>query len=197
MTTLAHPSIEHEPEYLRGRVGMLLFILFEAIFFCTFVLAYLFYVGKSTTGPQPAEVLGLGLVVVNTICLLSSSVTIIIAERNLQGGRVRAFGFWLLLTVALGIEFIVGTATEWRGLIFEDGLTISTNLFGTTYFALVGFHAAHVIIGLTLLTTILLLAALGRVQRRDDERVNVVSLYWHFVDGVWIVVFTSVYIIGR
>lgn len=197
MTTLAHPSLEHRPDYLRGRVGMLLFIMFEAIFFCTFVLAYLFYVGKSATGPQPAQVLGLGLVVVNTICLLSSSATIMIAERHLRHGRVGAFGLWLLVTVALGVEFIAGTAVEWRGLIFTDGLTISTNLFGTTYYSLVGFHAAHVIIGLTLLTTILLLTIAGRLRAPDAERVNVISLYWHFVDGVWIVVFTSVYIIGR
>jgi cytochrome c oxidase subunit III len=197
MTTLAHPPLAHDLEHLRGRVGMLLFIMFEAIFFCTFVLAYLYYVGKSATGPQPAQVLGLGLVVVNTICLLSSSGTIIVAERCLRAGRVGALRLWLAATVALGVEFIAGTAVEWHGLIFRDGLTISTNLFGTTYYSLVGFHAAHVIVGLTLLTAILLLAAGGRIRQAHAERVGVISLYWHFVDGVWVVVFTSVYIIGR
>ncbi len=196
MTTLpVSPADHYDP--MRGRVGMLLLIFFEGIFFCTFVLAYLFYVGRSLTGPQPAEVLGLQLVIINSICLISSSGTIMIAERHLRHGRVASFGLWLAITIALGIEFIAGTAVEWRNLIFEDGLTIRTNLFGTTFYSLVGFHAAHVILGLTMLSTILVLTTRGHIRHEHHHRVGVVGMYWHFVDAVWIVVFLSVYVIGR
>ena len=181
----------------RGRVGMLAFILFEGLFFATFVLAYLFYVGKSPSGPQPREVLGLRPVIFNSICLLSSSGTIALAGRALRRGRLAGFSFWLGLTVLLGIEFLAGTGFEWKRLIFDDGLTIQTSLFGTTYFSLVGFHAAHVTAGLVMLSIILVASLAGHVRQGDAERVEVVSMYWHFVDGVWVAVFTAVYVVGR
>jgi cytochrome c oxidase subunit 3 len=181
----------------RGKVGMGLFIGFEAIFFCTLVLTYLFYVGRSTSGPRPHEVLGLDLVIVNTICLLASSATIVLAVRSLRRGNVRAFGLWWAATMALGLEFIAGTGFEWYTLIEHDGLTLQTNLFGTTFYTLVGFHAGHVIVGLGMLSIVLGAALLGGVRQHDGERVEIVSLYWHFVDAVWVVVFTSVYLISR
>jgi len=108
-----------------------------------------------------------------------------------------AFRFWMLLTIVLGSYFIYGTAMEWRGFIVDHHLTISTNLFGTTYYSLVGFHAFHVIVGLCLLTSILVLSLMGHIHVvRDHLRVELVSWYWHFVDAVWIVVFTTVYIVG-
>ena len=179
----------------RGRIGMASLILTESVFFAIFVVAYLFYIGKSLGGPSPAEVLRLP--VLNTICLLASSITITIAVRALGAGDVTRFTVFLLLTVLLGGEFLVGTAVEWYGLIYRDGLTIATSLFGTTFYSLVGFHAAHVTLGLVLLTLVLVLAALGWVHQRNAERVEVLSWYWHFVDAVWVVVFTVVYVIGR
>ncbi len=104
---------------------------------------------------------------------------------------------WLAATIVLGIAFLVGTAAEWRELIFEDGLTISTNLFGTTYFTLVGFHALHVTGGVILLSLMFALAVRHHVSRQHHVGFEVVSWYWHFVDSVWIVVFTVVYLIGR
>jgi cytochrome c oxidase subunit 3 len=89
-----------------------------------------------------------------------------------------------------------GTAQEWRRLINEHGLTISTNLFGTTYYSLVGLHAFHVTLGLIMLTIVSWLSVAGDL-RRQSQRVAVLSLYWHFVDVVWVVVFTVVYVIGR
>ena len=179
----------------KGRVGIYLLILTESSFFSIFVVAYLFYVGKSLTPPFPRDVLSPPIV--NTICLLSSSVTIVLAVRALRSGSIGGFLLWWVVTLALGLEFLIGTAFEWHKLIYHDGLTISTNLFGTTYYSLVGLHALHVTVGLTLIFLVTILTLLGHMEGRHVERVDVLSWYWHFVDAVWIVVFTTVYIIGR
>ena len=179
----------------RGRVGMYGLIAAEAAIFTIFVVAYLFYVGKSATGPQPNQVLHTPILL--TICLLSSSITIHAAVTALRGGRTGAFLSWLALTVALGAVFLGGTAREWHHLIYDEGLTIRTNLFGTSYYSLVGLHAFHVVVGLLALSTVLILALRGHVRREHSERVDVLSLYWHFVDAVWVVVLTVVYVIGR
>lgn len=178
----------------RGRVGMYCLIAAESAIFTIFVVAYIFYLGKSLTGPKPAEVLHPP--VLFTICLLSSSLTVYLAERSLAEGKVGAFRRWWLLTIALGAAFLLGTAREWRHLILDEGLTISTNLFGTTYYSLVGLHAFHVTVGLVALIIVFLIALIGGIGREHAGRVAVLSLYWHFVDTVWIVVFTVVYVIG-
>jgi len=179
----------------RGKVGILALILTESAFFSIFVVAYIFYIGKSLTGPYPKDVLSPPIV--NTICLLSSSVTIVLAIRALRANSIRTFGVWWLVTFALGLEFLAGTALEWHRLIYREGLTIGTNLFGTTYYSLVGLHALHVTIGLLLILLVMILTVLGYMDRRHLERTDVLSWYWHFVDAVWIVVFTTVYVIGR
>ena len=179
----------------RGPVGMWGLIAAEAAIFTIFVVAYLFYIGKSLTGPQPREVLRLPIFF--TVCLLSSSLTIHFALRHLRRGRMRSFSLLWFLTIALAAAFLAGTLSEWRHLIYDKGLTIETNLFGTTYYSLVGLHAFHVTVGLFALTTVLLFAFLGHVAQQHAERVEVLSMYWHFVDAVWVVVFTVVYIIGR
>ena len=132
-----------------------------------------------------------------TICLLSSSLTIHLAGKLLERGWRAAFLALWLLTLILGALFLYGTALEWHRLIYEHGLTISTNLFGTTYYSLVGLHAFHVTAGLILLTVVLLFGLAGRVGPDQSSRVDVLSLYWHFVDAVWVVVFTVVYVLGR
>ena len=179
----------------RGRVGMYGLIAAEAAIFTIFVVAYLFYVGKSVTGPQPTQVLHTPVLL--TICLLSSSVTIHAAVTALRGARIGAFLSWLALTVALGAVFLGGTAREWHHLIYDEGLTIRTNLFGTSYYSLVGLHAFHVTVGLLGLSTVLLLALRRHVGREHAGRLDVFSLYRHFVDAVWVVVFLVVYVIGR
>src|SRR6266571_8301280 len=174
----------------RGKVAMAGLIIAESAIFTIFVVAYLFYLGKSLTGPSPREVLETPIFY--TICLLSSSLTIHFAAKFLARGIGFAFlGFWLL-TIALGGLFLFGTALEWYRLIYEHGLTISTNLFGTTYYSLVGLHGFHVVVGLLCLTLVLAFALTGRVKHEHAYRVNVLSLYWHFVDVVWVVVFTVV-----
>jgi cytochrome c oxidase subunit III len=179
----------------RGTVGMMSFIIAESAIFTIFVVAYLFYLGKSVTGPTPHDVLEVP--VFYTICLLSSSVTIDLAARRLERDARWSFMALWLVTIVLGGLFMYGTAQEWHRLIYEHGLTISTNLFGTTYYSLVGLHAFHVTVGLIMLAIVLVLGVAGKVRRAQSARVGVLSLYWHFVDVVWIVVFTVVYVIGR
>jgi cytochrome c oxidase subunit 3/cytochrome o ubiquinol oxidase subunit 3 len=193
-TTLAPPQLDWKlPE--RGRVGMYALIAAEAAIFTIFVVAYLFYIGKSLSGPLPSEVLSPPIFY--TVCLLSSSLTIHVAGRSLQGGNVRSFGAWWLLTIVLAALFLYGTASEWHRLIYNEGLTITTNLFGTTYYSLIGLHGFHVVMGLLAMTTVMVLTIVGALKQEHAERVDALSLYWHFVDAVWIVVFTVVYVIGR
>jgi cytochrome c oxidase subunit III len=179
----------------RGRVAMLSLIAAEAAIFTIFVVAYLFYVGKSLTGPSPGDVLSIPIFY--TICLLSSSLTIHMGAKCLRQDSVLLFGTLWLATIALGVVFLYGTAIEWCRLIYQEGFTISSNLFGTTYYSLVGLHAFHVVVGLLGLSIVMIFTLLGRVRSEHAERIDVLSLYWHFVDVVWIVVFTVVYVIGR
>ena len=178
----------------RGRVAMLALITGESAIFTIFIVAYIFYIGKSLTRPTPQI---LEIPWFNTICLLSSSVTILLAERKIERGKMRGFAAWWALTIALGAIFIAGTGIEWQKLIYVDGLTIRTNLFGTTFYSLVGLHATHVVVGLIGLSLILVFTLTGHVKQQHSERIQVFALYWHFVDAVWVVVFTVVYIVGR
>lgn len=179
----------------RGRVAMYCLILGESAIFTIFVVAYIYNIGRSLTGPTPRDVLEVPIF--NTICLFSSSATIWLAERALERGQVKRFGAWWALTFTLGAIFLVGTGIEWHKLIYHDGLTISTNLFGTTFYSLVGLHASHVIIGLIGLSIVLIFTLTGHIRQEHSERVQVWALYWHFVDAIWVVVFTVVYIVGR
>jgi len=179
----------------RGKVAMACLIIAESAIFTIFVVAYLFYLGKSLTGPTPREVLETPIFF--TICLLSSSLTIHYAGKCLEEGKRSAFLSLWSLTILLGGLFLFGTGQEWHRLIYEHGLTISTNLFGTTYYSLVGLHAFHVTAGMIMLVIVATFAFAGRVGREHSRRVEVLSLYWHFVDSVWVVVFTVVYVLGH
>lgn len=195
--TIAAISPEPKAEWAppKGVVAMACLIIAESAIFTIFVVAYLFYIGKSLVGPAPREVLELPIV--NTICLLSSSITITVAVRVLRKGDTKQFSLWWLTTLALGAYFLLGTAHEWHRLIYEKGLTIQTNLFGTTFYSLVGLHASHVLVGLVAMLTVMSFAMIGSIKQEHAGRAHVLALYWHFVDAVWIVVFTVVYIIGR
>lgn len=178
----------------RGQVGTLCLILSEATFFSIFLVAYLFYIGKSTHGPYPADVLEMPILA--TVCLLSSSVTIVLAVRDLGRGQTAQFATWLFATVVLALVFLGYTANEWAGLIGDHHLTIRTNLFGTTYYSLVGFHAAHVSVGVLIMSLMLGLSVLGHLKVEHAERIELFSWYWHFVDVVWIAVLIVVYVVG-
>jgi cytochrome c oxidase subunit III len=179
----------------RGIVGMIWLIVAESSIFIIFVVAYIFYLGKSLSGPAPRDVLEVP--VFTTICLLSSSLTVQMAVSSLEKSKTNLCSLWLAATVLLGAIFLAGTAREWHQLIYRDGLTIRTNLFGTTFYSLVGLHATHVVVGLLMLSATLIFLLRGEVTDAHAERLEVLSLYWHFVDAVWVVVFTVVYILGR
>jgi cytochrome c oxidase subunit III len=192
-TTAAAPESWTLPS--AGRAGMAFLIVTETAFFAIFVVAYLFYVGKSTSGPTPREVLHLPILA--TVLLLSSSITIGIAVRALRVGQGTRFKTWWLFTFLLGLSFLLLTAREWARLIGTERLTISTNLFGTTFYSLVGLHALHVTIGISVIGLIFALAMRGHVDAEQAERTEIFSWYWHFVDGVWVIVFLTVYVVGR
>jgi cytochrome c oxidase subunit 3/cytochrome o ubiquinol oxidase subunit 3 len=174
---------------------MVCLICAESSIFIIFVVAYIYYMGKSLTGPTPQQVLHLP--VFATVCLLSSSLTVHAAVHSLRQGRAGRCSAWLGATVLLGALFLASTAQEWHELIYKDGLTLQTNLFGTTFYSLVGLHASHVLIGLAMLMLALAFGLRGKLGEQHAERLNVLSLYWHFVDAVWVVVFTVVYVFGR
>jgi len=193
ITILSSPAEWRLPSRRKMAVACLIFT--ETAMFTIFVVAYLFYLGKSLTGPYPNQVLETPIL--STICLLGSSLTIVFAERALGQENRGRFQFWWMITILLAAVFLGGTALEWKRLITVHHLTISTNLFGTTFYSLVGLHATHVVVGLTLLGLVLFLSLRGHLKKSHHEHVEMISWYWHFVDAVWVVVFTVVYIIGR
>jgi cytochrome c oxidase subunit 3/cytochrome o ubiquinol oxidase subunit 3 len=166
----------------RGVVGMACLIIAESAIFTIFVVAYLYYLGKDLVGPTPRQVLDLPIF--TSICLISSSLTVHLAVSALHRAKRRACSLWLAATVLLGGIFLVG-------------LTLQTNLFGTTFYSLVGLHATHVLVGLVMLSLALLFSLNGSMTAKHTGRLEVLSLYWHFVDAVWVVVFTVVYVLGR
>lgn len=192
---ISHPASEEWKQPSRGIVGMACLIVAESAIFIIFVVAYIFYMGKSLSGPTPHDVLDLPIF--STICLLSSSITVHFAVHELRAGKIGRSSWWLAGTVLLGGIFIASTAREWYELIYRHGLTIRTNLFGTTFYSLVGLHASHVIAGLIMLGIALIFSLRGKVNSSHADRLEVLSIYWHFVDAVWVVVFTVVYVLGR
>ena len=177
--------------------GMVTFLLSEVAFFSSLIVTYLTYMGKDTSGPTPADALTLPFVIGTTACLLASSGTAHLAELALHRGAVSRFVLFWSTTILLGIVFLAGTAFEWHELIYKKHLTISTNLFGTTYYTLVGFHALHVTIGVIVLMTLLIVVLRHKLTPKHAIGVKLGSWYWHFVDCVWVVVFIVVYLMSR
>ena len=196
MSTATLQPVEQEwKQPSKGTVAMVSLIIAESAIFTIFVVAYLFYLGRDVSGPTPKQVLEIPWFY--SICLLSSSFFIVLAEHAIEHGKIAAFKLWWFVTIVLGITFLYGTGVEWRKLIVEDHLTISTNLFGTTNYSLVGLHASHVVVGLLMMLVVGAFTLLGKVEQRHAERIKTLALYWHFVDAVWVVVFTVVYWVGR
>lgn len=194
---LMPPPVAPEEYLSAAQWGMVAFLVSEVAVFGTLIMAYVAFLGRDVSGPKPGAVLSFGLVIFTTICLLSSSVTIHFAEAALKKNQRGQFCLLWAATIGLGVVFLVGTAVEWLELIHEHHLTISANLFGSTFYTLVGFHAAHVTGGVIIMSVVLGLALRGQITERNHSAPQLVSWYWHFVDGVWVVVFTVVYIIGR
>lgn len=191
------PAISPEHTLTTAQWGMASFLLSEVAFFCTLIVTYVAFMGQDTVGPTPAEALSLPLVLLSTICLLSSSVVIHFAEQALERGEQRTFCLLWAATIGLGIAFIVGTAVEWRELINEHHLTIGRNMFGTTFYTLVGFHGLHVTVGIIGMIIVLALSIGREITTQHRAGVELVAWYWHFVDAVWIVVFLVIYVASR
>ncbi len=190
------PPIEPEEWLNPVQWGVVSFLVSEVAFFGTLIATYISFMGAPQSGPTPA-VLSLPVAIAATVCLVASSLTVHFADGALRRGAHRSFVALWSATIALGAAFLAGTAYEWHGLITEQGLTISRNVFGSTYYTLVGFHALHVTVGVIVLAIVLGLVLRGQVTERHSVAAVVTSWYWHFVDGVWIVVFSVVYLLGR
>ncbi|MFN4261359.1 MAG: heme-copper oxidase subunit III [Gemmataceae bacterium] len=195
--TVQHGGHVHD-QWHTDKVGMASFLISEVAFFSTLVVAYVFYLDQiRKSDPSPADVFYMPLVILSSICLFSSSATIHLAGGALHRGDRHKFLIWWGGTIILGALFLVGTALEWRDLLGTYDLTISRNMFGTCYFTLVGFHAAHVTMGVMMLSAIFGIAWSGRAGDKFPRGAELITWYWHFVDGVWVVVFTVVYLVGR
>lgn len=180
----------------KRKVGMACLITTETALFSIFVVAYIYNIDKSLIGPYPLDVLKYPWAA--SFFLLTSSITVHMAELALHNDKVGPFRAWWATTILFGSIFLAYTGYEWYEFIYHEGLTIATNLFGATFYSLVGLHASHVVVGLILLTTVFVFSLLGKIDKKaHEERIMMVSWYWHFVDVIWILVFTVVYVIGK
>lgn len=191
------PAEEETPWRLPStrKAGMICLIITESALFSIFVVAFIFYMGKSQNGPYPSQLLEHAPWLASA-ALIGSSFTIMAAEYFLKRNNRAMFNVWWIITVLMGAYFLGFTAVEWHELIYEKGLTISTNIFGATFYSLVGLHASHVIIGLILLTIVMVTSLRGKLDHHHHEHVEMISWYWHFVDWVWVIVFTLVYMLS-
>lgn len=190
------PPIVVEDTLSTHKWGMISFLVSEVAFFSTLLVAYVSYIGKDTAGPTP-EILSLPLVLCTTTCLLASSTTIHFAETALHQANIKRFHLLWFFTIILGVAFIGGTGYEWYDLMLNQNFFISTNLFGTTFYTLVGFHALHVSVGIIVLSIFLCRSLQDKISHGKASGAQLISWYWHFVDGVWVVVFLVVYVLGR
>lgn len=170
------------------------FLASECLFFGSLISSYLAYRGKSQTGPYPAETFDIPFTSVSTFVLLMSSLMMVLALAAVQRGDLRGTKIWLLATALLGTTFLGGQYFEFT-TFYREGLWLPTNLFGTTFFVLTGFHGAHVTIGVIWLLSLWVQAMRGQLRQEHSLNVEIAGLYWHFVDVVWIVIFTVVYLI--
>jgi cytochrome c oxidase subunit I len=177
----------------KNKTAVIVFIISEAAFFGVLILAYLFYNATPQPGPS-AHNLSLLKTGLFSLCLFASSFTIWRSERSLSQGRRRAMQGWLATTILLGVVFIAGQGLEYWTL-FRSGVSVSSNLFATTFFTVTGFHGLHVCVGLIALLIVLGLMLAGDFKRRPSPALKAVGLYWHFVDLVWVVVFSTIYLL--
>jgi heme/copper-type cytochrome/quinol oxidase subunit 3 len=191
-----HPPVEHTTTGLNHRkLLMWVFLSSDCLFFGTLISTYLVYRGQSVVGPYPADLLNIPYTTVSAFVLLMSSLTMVLALAAIQRGDLRRLRIWLLTTVLLGCVFLGGQVFEFTHFV-QHGLTIKTNLFGSTFFALTGFHGLHVTIGVIWLLSLVGASFRGAVRQETSLDVELAGLYWHFVDIVWIIIFTVVYLLG-
>ena len=188
----------HHPPTSTGldtwKLGFWTFLGSETLFFGSFIATYMIYAGRNVTGPLPHEILDVPLTTISTFVLLMSSLAMVLALNFVQRGNRKWTLIWLLVTPLMGLLFLGFQAYEFTHF-YHEGLTLSTNLFGSSFFILTGFHGAHVTIGVIWLLILWLQALAGRIGPGDAMKVEIAGLYWHFVDIVWIVIFTLIYLL--
>jgi heme/copper-type cytochrome/quinol oxidase subunit 3 len=179
------------------KLAMWLFLSSDCLFFGAFISAYLLYRGRADqAGPGPKDVFDIPFTSATSFILLMSSLTMVLALAAIQRGDHRRFKIWVLSTALLGATFISGQIFEFTEFT-REGLHVDTSLFGSTFFILTGFHGAHVTVGIIWLLTLWGLSAQKRLPTEQAERVEIAGLYWHFVDVVWIVIFTVIYLVPQ
>ena len=192
-------GIEHEATTTglnHRKMLMWAFLGSDCMFFGALIATYLAYKGKSVTGPYPEDVFSIPVTSVSTFVLLMSSMSMVLAYSALTRGSLKGFRIWVLSTAILGITFLAFQTFEFRDFA-QHGLTPRTNLFGTTFFTLTGFHGAHVTLGVVWLLSLFFYSfKAGGVTPERNLDVDLAALYWHFVDVVWIVIFTVIYLFG-
>lgn len=175
------------------KLGMWLFIASEVMFFGGLLAAFLHYRVRIPS-PGEAALLDVTLVGINTFLLLTSSFTVVLGLAAIQNGNMGAMKRYIGLTILLGATFLAGQGFEFVSLI-EEGMTLRSSVFGSSFFTLTGFHGLHVLIGIVWAAILLLNSFRGRISSSGHESVEVFGLYWHFVDIVWIILFTLIYLI--
>jgi cytochrome c oxidase subunit III len=176
------------------KLGVWVWLGSEAVFFSALIVVYIVMRGKSITGPFPHEALNVSLTAANTFVLICSSLTMVMALSAIQSGNQRGLWRWLVATMALGLVFLGGQAFEFTSL-GQQGLSLSSNVFGGTFFTLTGFHGAHVLVGVIWIGFVVMRSLRGGYTQSSHMMVELTGLYWHFVDLVWIIIFTLVYLI--
>jgi heme/copper-type cytochrome/quinol oxidase subunit 3 len=199
MSAQAAEHVVHDPNLgITGldhrKMGMWAFLGSECMFFGSLIGTYMSYKGKSLTGPTPHEIFNIPLTSVSAFVLLMSSVWMVLALNYLRLNNMRWAKFWILMTALFGAWFVGNQVYEFAEFVHE-GLTLQTSLFGSTFFVLTGFHGAHVTGGVIWLLSLWALALMGKLGPQDYLKVEIAGLYWHFVDIVWIAIFTLVYLI--
>ena len=170
------------------------FLSSDCLFFGAFIATYMVYRGQSIVGPYPIDIISVPITTISTFVLLCSSFAMVMALRATNANDQKGIQIWLLLTALMGTIFIGFQIVEFYSFL-QEGLRIDGNLFGTTFFTLTGFHGAHVAVGVLMLLTMVILSFRVGLDHKRGMNVELVALYWHFVDIVWIVIFTVVYLL--
>ena len=198
-TEISHHAPEEEHPTTTGinnrKLLMWVFLSSDCLFFGSLIATYMVYRGQSLVGPYPVDIIDVPITTISTFVLLCSSFAMVRALAATNEDRQGAILFWLLTTAFLGAIFIGFQVYEFN-LFRAEGLRIDTNLFGSTFFTLTGFHGAHVTLGIVWLLGLAWIAKKGRLGPKTALDVELAGLYWHFVDIVWIVIFTLIYLIG-
>ncbi|CAN5650308.1 cytochrome o ubiquinol oxidase subunit III [soil metagenome] len=195
-TVHADAATEHQTStgLTNEKLGMWVFLGSECLLFGGLISTYLLYKGKPQEGPGPSDVYDIPFTSVSSFVLLMSSLTMVLALAAIQRGDHRRLRTWLLTTALLGSSFIAGQVYEFTAFV-REGLGFTTNLFGSAFFTLTGFHGVHVTVGIIMLMSLFVMSLRGRLPSERAETVEIVGLYWHFVDVVWILIFTVVYLV--